>query len=116
MGQINIGFLEPHDVAEPHARVQRRGNEATATVWGMPTGLWVIQTSGASAHTIPKRKPTKRRPRPMKGAGYEHPIQMKQIQHPGTHGLGAWTRVRKRSHVLVPEVFRDEVHRAVSRG
>jgi hypothetical protein len=95
------------------ARIKRIPGGAQITLWGKPTGGWVWATDGTDAHAIPKRRPTKRKPRPMHGDGYEHPISNKQIQHPGSAGRGAWTRVRQRADREVPQIIADLVHEAV---
>lgn len=91
-----------------------RFKQTSVIVYGKPTGPWVWLNTGASGHSIPKRKPTARRPRPMHGAGYAHPVQRKQLEHPGRGGVGAWRRVRARAEIEVPKAFRDAVLKAVS--
>lgn len=97
-------------------RIKRSSDSASATVWGVPTGPWVWVDSGAGAHLIPKRKPTAKNPRPMHGQGYAHPVQRKQLHHPGTGGRGAWRAVKERARREVPKIFQEEVHKAVSSG
>lgn len=94
-------------------RIKRGGNTITATVWGTPTGFWVWKNTGTSAHLIPKRPPTAKNPRPMHGGGYAHPIQRKQIMHPGTGGRGAWRKVVARAERIVPETIEKYVKGAL---
>jgi hypothetical protein len=35
------------------------------------------------------------------------------VEHPGASGKGAWRKVLVRSGHVVPDIFRDEVHRVV---
>jgi hypothetical protein len=82
-------------------------------VYGRPTGPWVWLNTGTRAHPIPKRKPTARRPRPMHGAGYPHPISRTQLHHPGRGGQGAWRKVVARARIEVPKAFVAAVRKAV---
>lgn len=112
-GTITLGKKRRRVKLSAVARVKGKGNNVAVTVWGRPTGPWVWKTSGTTGHSIPKRKPTERKPRPMHGAGYEHPIQRTQLHHPGSRGHGAWTTVEKRAGRVVPELFHDEVKKAL---
>jgi len=87
---------------------------ATCRIQGVPVGLWVIANSGADAHQIPKaRKGKARQIRYLKGDRYEHPIG-RPVHHPGTSGRHVWGTVVTRAQRVVPQVFRDELHRAVT--
>jgi hypothetical protein len=63
---------------------------------------WIWATSGTAAHPIRRRN---------KG-----PMRKMTVQHPGTPGRHAWDRVADRITLVVPEIFRDAVHEAVSSG
>lgn len=115
-GTITLGKKRRRVRLSAVARVKGKGNNVSVTVWGKPTGPWVWKTTGARGHVIPKRPPTAKKPRPMLAHGYTHPIQSKQIHHPGSHGHGAWRKVVTRAERVIPELFRDEVHKAVTHG
>jgi hypothetical protein len=115
-GHVTLGKKKRRVKLTAVSRVKGSGNAVAVTVWGKPTGPWVWIDTGTSAHTIPKRKPTAKKPRPMYGQGYDHPVQRKQIHHPGAHGKRAWQQVRKRAEIIVPELLRDEVHKVVTSG
>jgi hypothetical protein len=60
---------------------------------------WIWATSGTAAHPIRRRK--------------RGPKRRLTVQHPGTPGRGGWRRVADRIAVAVPEIFADEMTRAV---
>jgi hypothetical protein len=91
----------------------RQRTRTGVSVFGVPTGIWVWENEGARSHQIPKRKPTARKPRPMFGSGYAHPIQRMQITHPGRSGRGTWRRVQQRCAVEVPDVYVNAVREAI---
>ena len=112
-GTVVLGRKRRRVKLKAITRIKPSGNKITATVWGVPTGPWVWKNTGAGAHTIPKRKPTAKKPRPMHGKGYPHPIQRMQIQHPGASGQGTWRVVVKRAERVVPEIIGKAVHEAL---
>lgn len=114
-GSVVLGRKKRRVKLRAITRIKPSGDSITASVYGVPTGPWVFKSYGASPHAIPRRPPTPRRPRPMKGDGYEHPVSNKQLHHPGSSGDGGWRRVRERAAVEVPRVIRAEVKRALSR-
>lgn len=115
-GTVVLGRKQRRVKLKAITRIKGSGNKVTATVWGVPTGPWVWRNTGASGHNIPKRKPTAKKPRPMHGDGYAHPIQRMQVHHPGSSGDHAWRTVVKRAERVVPEIIGKAVHEAVSRG
>lgn len=72
---------------------------ATCRVQGS-VPAWIWANTGTAPHTIRARKrgPGRRVLRP----------------HPGMPGWHVWPRVTKRIALVVPEIFRDAVHRAVN--
>jgi hypothetical protein len=115
-GTVVLGRKKRRVKLKAITRIKPSGNTITATVWGVPTGPWVWKNTGTGAHQIPKRTPTKRSPRPMHGDGYGHPIQRKQISHPGSGGRNAWRTVVKRAERVVPETIQKHVHEVIARG
>jgi len=116
-GTVVLGRKQRRVKLSAFARVKPTGPASSeVTVWGKPTGPWVWQSSGTSAHPIPKRKPTAKKPRPMHGDGYAHPVQRMQVQGGGRHGGGAWGRVVKRAARVVPEIFHDELREVIGHG
>lgn len=114
-GTVVLGRKQRRVKLKAITRIKGGGNTITATVWGVPTGPWVWKNTGTRGHAIPKRPPTVKRPRPLKGDGYAHPVN-KQIRHPGSGGSGAWRRVQQRAEKIVPEYIGKAIHEAVSRG
>lgn len=114
-GTVILGRKRRRVKLKAVSRVKGRGDHVTVTVWGKPTGPWVWVTSGAKAHTIPRKPPTARRPRPMKG-GLEHPVQRVQLHHPGRRGTGNWHTVVKRAKRIVPEIITRELSEVIRRG
>jgi hypothetical protein len=112
-GHVTLGKKKRRVKLSAVARVKGSGDHVEVTIWGRPTGPWVWVTSGTSPHKIPKRQPTAKKPRPMHGKGYEHPVQRMQLQHHGAHGKGAWTQVQKRAGRVVPEIFKDQVKKVL---
>lgn len=79
-----------------------KGDRVTfLAIKGRPAGPWVWVTDGTRAHTIRRRR---------KG-----PLRKLTVPHPGTSGAGVWREARRRMIVVVPEVFRAELHAAVAR-
>lgn len=116
-GTVTLGKKRRRVKLTAKPRVKPTGpHTVEVTVWGTPTGPWVWKTTGTQAHDIPKRKPTAKRPRPMLGDGYEHPVQRTQVRHPGTVGHGAWLKVEARAAKVIPAIFRDEIRKAVNSG
>lgn len=115
-GTVVLGRKRKRVKLKAITRVKDHGAEVVATVWGVPTGPWVWANTGANPHAIPKRKPTAKRPRPMQGDGFEHPVQRVQVHHPGTGGRGAWRKVVARAERVVPEIIGQAVHEVVRRG
>lgn len=68
-------------------------------ILGQPAGPWVWVTAGTASHPIRRRK--------------RGPMRKMVVQHPGTRGRQAWTRVIARSNDLVPRIFADAVREAV---
>jgi hypothetical protein len=115
-GTVVLGRKRRRVKLKAITRIKGSGNSITATVWGVPTGPWVWKNTGTAGHSIPKRKPTPKRPRPMHGDGYAHPVSNKQIHHPGSSGHGAWRTVVSRAEKIVPDYIGKAIHEAVSRG
>lgn len=115
-GSVVLGRKRRRVKLKATTRIKGSGNTVTATVWGVPTGPWVWKTSGTRAHTIPKRRPSAKKPRPMQGKGYAHPVQYRQVHHPGSGGHHAWQIVVKRANKVVPEIIAKRVHEVVSGG
>ena len=87
------------------SRIRGSGTSVTATVFGTPTGGWVMATSGTRAHVIaPKARRGRQRTRFLKAAGYAHPIG-RPVRHPGSRGRRAWDRVVERAEIEVPKIF-----------
>ena len=112
-GFVRVGRNKRTYKLKAITRIQSRGTTITATVYGIPAGFWVWKTTGTDAHLIPKRPPTKARPRPMAG-GLRHPVQRTQLRHPGASGRGAWDNVRKRAATVVPEMVEQHIRRVIA--
>jgi len=116
-GSVTLGKKRRRVRLSAVARVKPTGPDSVeVTVWGKPTGVWVWKTTGTKAHDIPKRKPTAKKPRPMHGEGYDHPVQRTQVRHGGTTGHGAWLKVEERAARVIPEIFDEEIKKVMSRG
>lgn len=111
-GSVVLGRKRRRVKLKAITRFKGSGNTITATVWGVPTGPWVWKNTGAGGHMIPKRAPTAKRPRPLKGDGYAHPIN-RQIHHPGASGKGAWNKVEERARKIVVDYVGKAIHEAV---
>lgn len=92
---------------------ERAGDrKVSATVYGVPTGFWVWQTTGTRAHLIkPHRGTRKGWPRVIAGKGWDHPTSV-AVKHPGTSGRGAWRKVRAQAEHDVPQIIRDAMFEA----
>lgn len=75
-------------------------NGATCRIQGVSPAGWVWVNTGTAPHRIRRRK--------------RGPMKVMTVQHPGTRGRGAWRRVQERCAQVVPQIFVDDVHRAVS--
>jgi len=71
------------------------------TIKARPAGPWVWVTSGTGPHKIRRRK--------------RGPLRKMTVDHPGTRGAAAFTRTRERIARVLPGIFRDELHSAVTR-
>jgi len=81
--------------------IRQAGTLATCRIQGVNVTGWVWRTYGTNAHTTRRRK--------------RGPRSKIIIQHPGARRtVGGWRTVITRTKVIVPEIFRDDVHRAVS--
>lgn len=112
-GTVTLGRKHRRVTLKGVSRVKRSGDRIVATVWGVPTGPWVWKDTGTAPHLIPTRAPTRRRPRPMHGQGFAHPVARVQLEHPGTGGRGAWDRVVTRAEQVVPDTIRAHVRGAI---
>lgn len=74
---------------------------ATCRVQGS-VPAWIWANTGTAAHNVRTRK--------------RGPLRNKPRRHPGSPGRHAWDRVATRVAAVVPEIFRDQVHEAVTRG
>ena len=72
---------------------------ATCRIQGVSPAGWVWVNTGTDPHRIRRRK--------------RGPKKILTVQHPGTRGKGAWRKVQQRCAQVVPEIFRDDVGRAV---
>lgn len=72
---------------------------ATCRIQGVNVAGWVWVNTGTAPHRIRRRK--------------RGPKSKMTVQHPGTPGRGYWRNVQKRAQVVVPEIFRDDVHTAL---
>lgn len=77
-----------------------KGRTTFVRVYGVGGG-WVWVNTGTRPHEIRRRK---------KG-----PMRKMTVHHPGTRGAGAWRRVVKRAKKIVPEIYADELHAAVTK-
>lgn len=75
---------------------------ATCRIQGVNVAGWVWVNTGTDGHDIRRRK--------------RGPKSRLTVRHPGTAGKGHWRVVQKRAAELVPQIFRDDVHRVVSGG
>lgn len=75
---------------------------ATMRIQGVNVAGWVWRNTGTKAHDIRRRK--------------RGPMRVMTVRHPGSAGTGGWRKVQKRAAVVIPEIFRDDVHRAVRGG
>lgn len=82
--------------------IRAQGDTVTCRIQGVNVAGWVWVTSGTRPHQIRRRK--------------RGPKSRMTVPHPGTVGHGHWTKVQDRAAKVVPEIFRDDVHRAVSGG
>lgn len=92
------------------ARVTGRGSQAAAVIRGVPAGAWSILESGARPHVIAPRR--RNRNRVLYGRGLRHPVTG-PVRHPGVRGRRTWRRVVTQAKREVPDLFRDEVLKAV---
>jgi hypothetical protein len=94
------------------SKLKGGGADVTATVYGTPTGAWVMATSGTRAHTIAPKTRRGRKTRFLKGAGYPHPIG-RPVRHPGSRGRRAWNRVIERAETEVPNIFLEQARKVM---
>lgn len=80
--------------------IRPTGDGATMRIQGVNVAGWVWVNTGTDPHRIRRRK--------------RGPKARITVQHPGTAGRGAWRKVQARAAVVIPEIFRDDVHRAVT--
>ena len=78
--------------------IRTAGDRTTCRIQGS-VPAWVWATSGTDPHKIRRRK--------------RGPMRKVYVQHPGTAGRGGWWRVASRIEDAVPQIFADQVHRAV---
>jgi len=81
--------------------IRDTGAGATCRIQGVNVAGWVWVNTGTNPHRIRRRK--------------RGPKSKISVQHPGMPGRGYWRNVQKRAAVIVPEIFRDDVHAAVRR-
>ena len=81
--------------------IRTAGRLVTCRIQGVNVAGWVWRTSGTDPHTIRRRK--KR----------SDPRSRMTVDHPGSAGTGAWRRVQARCAQVVPQIFVDDVHRAL---
>lgn len=81
--------------------IRDTGTGTSCRIQGTVPG-WVWANTGAGAHRIRRRK--------------RGPKSKITVPHPGMRGRHAWARVEIRIAKVVPEIFRDEVARAVRGG
>lgn len=72
---------------------------ADCRVQGVSPAGWVWVTTGTKPHPIRRRK--------------RGPMRKMTVQHPGTRGRGGWRLVRERAERIVPDIFADELGRAI---
>ena len=84
--------------------IRDTANGATCRIQGVNVAGWVWRTSGTSAHRIRRRK---------RKSDKRSKIT---VPHPGSAGTGAWRNVQARCIELIPQIFVDDVHQAVSGG
>lgn len=84
--------------------IRPTGSGATMRIQGVNVAGWVWVNTGTDAHTIRRRKRK------------SDPRSRMTVRHPGTAGRGAWRAVQARAAVVIPEIFRDDVHRVVRGG
>lgn len=94
------------------SKIRGGGADVTATVYGTPTGAWVMATSGTRAHVIAPKGRRGKRARFLKGAGYAHPIG-RAVRHPGSRGRRAWNRVVERAEAEVPKIFLEQARKVM---
>jgi hypothetical protein len=80
--------------------IRPTGTGATMRIQGVNVAGWVWVNTGTAAHDIRRRK--------------RGPRAKVKVRHPGTAGRGRWRRVQQRAAVVIPQIFRDDVHRAVT--
>jgi len=81
--------------------IRDAGSATTCRIQGVNVAGWVWRNTGTDPHPIRRRK---RR---------NDPRSRMTVQHPGSAGIGAWRRVQARAAQVIPQIFRDDVHRAV---
>lgn len=80
--------------------IREAGPVVTCRIQGVNVAGWVWRNTGTAPHAIRRRK--------------RGPRSKVFVDHPGSPGIGAWRRVVERAEVVVPAVFVEDVHRAVS--
>jgi hypothetical protein len=94
------------------SKIKGSGATVTATVYGTPTGGWVMATTGTRPHTIAPKGRRGSRTRFLKAARYPHPIG-RPVRHPGSRGRRAWDRVVERAETEVPKIFLAEARKVM---
>jgi hypothetical protein len=79
--------------------IRRTDTGTTCRIQGS-VPAWIWANTGTDPHDIRRRK---------KG-----PMRKMVVHHPGTRGRHVWGPVAARISKVVPEIFRDAVHQAVS--
>lgn len=85
-------------------KIEQRGTSTFCRVQGVSPAAWVWVNTGTDPHRIRRRK-----------RGKNAKLRAMTVPHPGTAGAGAWRRVRRRSEVIVPQIFRDAVNEVIRR-
>ena len=80
--------------------IRPTGDGATCRIQGS-VPAWIWADSGTAAHPVRRRK--------------RGPMRKMIVAHPGTPGRHVWRRVSDRVAEVVPQVFADLVHEAVTR-
>lgn len=95
-------------------------------VQALPVGPWVWIDTGTHPHQLGRLPRGARKPRrgsygpqrPGTGARLHigHDWVTGPLHHPGSRGRGAWGRVVDQAHEVLPQVFSDEVEKALTGG
>lgn len=103
----------------------QRGESAARsqlTIWARPAGGWAIVTTGAEPHLIGVGRASTRTGNYQSGhfrgrrkllSLAPDVVRTAPVFHPGVPGQQAWTRVATTSRRIVPQILRQELHRAM---